>query len=225
MDIDPSFLRDGLITFILLAASIVFHEWGHAVVADLLGDGTPRGDGRVTLNPMAHLDVIGTLVIPLVNIFVFGARLPFIGWGKPVITNPANLKNRWRDDILISCGGPAANLLLALVTIVIGSFVAVAQPRFGELAKEMVVINVGLAVFNMLPIPPLDGAAILRRVLGISEETYFGISRWSGFIMLFVLNFGASQRVITNLVALACVPYAWLCAWINPTAFMVIFRS
>jgi Zn-dependent protease len=111
------------------------------------------------------------------------------------------------------------------VTIVIGSFVVVAQPRFGELAKEMVVINVGLAVFNMLPIPPLDGASILRRVLGISEEAYFGISRWSGFIMLFVLNFGASQRVITNLVALSCVPYAWLCAWINPTAFLVIFRS
>src|ERR1019366_9117814 len=100
------------------------------------------------------------------NIFVFGGGLPFIGWGKPVITNPSNYKNRWRDDILISLAGPAANLLLALLAIVIGSFVVVAQPRFGELVRRMLILNVGLAVFNLLPIPPLDGGSILRRIVG-----------------------------------------------------------
>ena len=225
MELDPAFVRDGLITFILLVASIAFHEWGHAIVADLLGDDTPRAEGRVTLNPLSHLDMVGTVFIPLVNIFVFGGALPFIGWGKPVITNPSNYKNRCRDDILISCAGPAANLLFALVAIVVGSFVVVAQPRFGELAKGLVVMNVGLAVFNLLPIPPLDGASILRRVVGMSEETYFSISRWSGLIMLVVINIGVTQRLIVRCVALACFPYAKLCSMINPSAFLLIFHQ
>src|SRR5580658_1048001 len=123
MDLDLAFVRDGLITFILLVACIAFHEWGHAIVADMLGDDTPRADGRVTLNPMAHLDMMGTVFIPLVNIFVFGGGLPFIGWGKPVITNPSNYRNRWRDDILIAAAGPAANLLFALAAIIVGSLV------------------------------------------------------------------------------------------------------
>jgi Zn-dependent protease len=225
MDLDPVFIRDGLITFLLLVASITFHEWGHAIVADLLGDDTPRADGRVTLNPLAHLDMMGTVVIPLVNIFVFGGGLPFIGWGKPVVTNPSNYKNRWRDDILISLAGPAANLLLALLAIVVGSFVVVAQPRFGELVRRMLIMNVGLAVFNLLPIPPLDGGAILRRIVGLSEEAYFNISRWSGLILLLVINVGVTQRMIGFLVALACAPYVGLCNVINPAAFQLIFHT
>jgi len=225
MDFDPAFIRDGLITFILLVACITFHEWGHAIVADMLGDDTPRADGRVTLNPLEHLDMIGTVFIPLVNIFVFGGGLPFIGWGKPVITNPSNYRNRWRDDILIASAGPAANLLFALVAIVVGSLVVTSQPKFGELAKGLVVMNVGLAVFNLLPIPPLDGASILRRVVGMSEATYMGISRWSGLIMLVVINIGATQRLIVQCVAVACYPYAKLCDLISPNAYLMIFHS
>jgi Zn-dependent protease len=225
MEFDPVFVRSGLIIFILVVASVAFHEWGHAIAADLLGDDTPRGDGRVTLNPLSHLDIVGTVVIPLLNIFVFGGSLPFIAWGKPVITNPSNLRNRWRDDIVISLAGPAANLLLALAAITLGSFVVVAQPRFGELVKGLVVMNVGLAIFNMLPIPPLDGASILRRLVGMSEETYFSISRWSGLVMLIVINLSVTQQLIGLFVAEACVPYARLCAWINPHAFSLIFHS
>ena len=225
MDLDPIFIRDGLITFILLIASIAFHEWGHAIVADMLGDDTPRSEGRVTLNPLSHLDMVGSVLIPLVNIFVFGGGLPFIGWGKPVVTNPSNYKNRWRDDLLISFAGPAANLLLALVAVIAGSFVVMAQPRLGELVGRLVIMNVGLAVFNLLPIPPLDGGAILRRLVGMSEETYFSISRWSGLIMLVFLNFSGTQRILVGLVALACAPYVGLCKLINPTAFLQIFHA
>jgi Zn-dependent protease len=224
MDIDPLFIRNGLIIFITLVGCIVFHEWGHAIVADLLGDDTPRADGRVTLNPLSHLDLFGSVIVPLINIFIFGAGLPFIAWGRPVVTNPSNLRNRWRDDILISLAGPAANLLLALVAILVGSFVVLAQPRFGELVRELVVMNVGLAVFNLLPFPPLDGASILRRVMGISEETYFAISRWSGLVLLIVINMGVTQRLIGICVAEACAPYAEICRWINPAAFPLIFH-
>lgn len=225
MDLDPAFVRDGLITFILLVASIAFHEWGHALVADLLGDDTPRAEGRVTLNPLSHLDTVGTVFIPLVNLFVFGGALPFIGWGKPVITNTSGHTHRWRDEILITAAGPAANLLFALVAIVVGSLVVVSQPRFGELAKGLVVMNVGLAVFNLLPIPPLDGASLLRRIVGMPEETYLSVSRWSGLIMLLVINVSVTQRAIVNVVAFACFPYAKLCSVINPTAFLLIFHQ
>ncbi len=224
MDFDPLFLRNGLIVFILLVASIAFHEWGHAKVADLLGDDTPRGDGRVTLNPLSHLDMVGSVIFPLLNIFVFGGGFPFIAWGRPVVTNPSNLRNRWRDDLLISMAGPAANLLVALVSILAGCLVVVAQPRLGELVKSLVVMNVGLAVFNILPIPPLDGASVLRRLVGMSEETYFTVSRWSGLVMLLVINISVTQRLIAYAVARACWPYAALCAWISPAAFPLIFH-
>jgi Zn-dependent protease len=223
MDLDPAFIRDGLITFILLLASIAFHEWGHAVVAEMLGDDTPRAEGRLTLNPLSHLDPVGTVFIPIVNIFVFNGALPFIGWGKPVMTNPSNLRHRRRDDLLISAAGPAANLLLAMVAIVVGSYVVVAHPRFGELARRLVVTNVGLAVFNLLPIPPLDCAFVLRRLVGMSEETFSKLSRWGGLIILVVVNVGVTERVIVTAVELACWPYARLSSAINPVASLLIF--
>lgn len=225
MGIDPVFLRDGLIIFILLAVSIIFHEWGHAIVADLLGDDTPRAEGRVTLNPLSHLDLVGTVIIPLVNIFVFRGGFNFIGWGKPVVTNPSNFRNRQRDDILVSLAGPAANLMVALVSVLAGSFLVVAHPRFGELVYGLVVMNVGLAVFNLIPIPPLDGATLLRRAVGMSEETYYGIARWSGLIMLVMINLSVTRQMIGFVVGRACIPYAVLCNWISPSAYLVIFSS
>jgi Zn-dependent protease len=225
MDFDPAFVRDGLIIFILLVVSIVFHEWGHAFMADILGDETPRADGRVSLNPMAHLDWVGTVIIPLINIFVFRGGFTFIGWGKPVVTNPSNFRNRARDDILVSLAGPAANLLVALASILAGCFIVVAHPRFGELVYGLVVMNVGLAVFNMLPIPPLDGATLLRRAVGMSEETYFNIARWSGLIMLILINLSATRHMIGFLVGEACVPYAVICGWVNPSAYPLIFPT
>lgn len=225
MDLDPAFIRSGLIVFILLFAGVAFHEWGHAIAADLLGDDTPRAEGRVTLNPLVHMDLVGTVIAPLINIFFFGGTLAFMGWGKPVMTNLSNFKRRWRDDIIVNLAGPAANLLVALVSILVGSLVVVAQPRLGELVNQLVVMNVGLAVFNLLPIPPLDGASILRHFVGISEEAFLGISRWSGIILLLVVNIGVTQNLIIRVVELGCRPYAFLCAWINPMAFRLIFRT
>lgn len=225
MDFDPSFIREGLIIFILLVVSIVFHEWGHALMADLLGDDTPRSEGRVTLNPLSHLDMVGTVLIPLVNIFVFRGSFNFIGWGKPVMTNPSNYANRQRDDILVSLAGPAANLLLALVSTIAGSFIAAAQPPMGELVYGLIVMNVGLAIFNLIPLPPLDGATLMRRMVGMSEETYFGIARWTGLILLVAMNMKVFQHAISVLIGIACYPYALLCHGISPDGFRAIFAS
>jgi Zn-dependent protease len=223
MDLDSAFVRDGLITFILLLVSIVFHEWGHAVVADILGDDTPRTEGRVTLNPLAHLELVGTVIIPLLNIFVFRGGFNFIGWGRPVSVNASNFKNRARDDILVTLAGPAANLVLALVSIIVGAMIISSNQRMGELVYGLVVMNVGLAVFNLIPIPPLDGATILRRLVGMSEETYYGIARWSGVILLLMINLRPTQYLIAVAVDFACIPYALLWHAISPPAFRSMF--
>jgi Zn-dependent protease len=223
MDLDPAFIRDGLIIFILLVVSIIFHEWGHAIAADLLGDDTPRSQGRVTLDPRSHLDLVGTVLIPLINIFVFRGGFNFIGWGKPVMTNPSNYANRQRDDILVSLAGPVANLLVALAAVLALSPMVASHPRFGELVYGLVVMNVGLAIFNMIPVPPLDGAILLRRAFGMSEAAYFGIARWSGVILLVAINLSVTRRAIWFLVGHACIPYALLCNWISPAACRMIF--
>ncbi len=225
MDFDPIFIRNGLIILIVLVVSLGFHEWGHAIVADLLGDGTPRADGRVTLNPAAHIDPVGTLLIPIINIFVFHGSFAFIGWGRPVMINVSNFRHRRRDEILVTMAGPAANLVVAFVAVVVGSLAVVPYPRIAELVYGMVTMNVGLAVFNLLPIPPLDGGTLLRHAVGMTEETYLNISRWSGILMLVMVNLSATRHVIGFAVGLGCLPYAELCAWINPSAYPLIFPS
>jgi Zn-dependent protease len=225
MDLDPLFIRSGLIIFFLLVASIVLHEWGHAIVAHLLGDDTPSANGRVTLNPMAHLDWMGTVIVPVINIFILGGGgFAFIGWGKPVMTNPSNFKHRVRDDLLVSLAGPAVNLLVALAAIVVGSLVVVSQPRFAELVKGLVFMNVGLAIFNLLPIPPLDGGSILRRIIGISDEAYLTIGRWSSLVLLLAINIDVTRNAIMFLVEESCLPYFYVCRWISPGACRIIFR-
>jgi Zn-dependent protease len=223
MDLDPALIRDGLLIFILLLVSIIFHEWGHAIAADLLGDDTPRSEGRVTLDPRSHLDLVGTIIIPLINIFVLRGGFNFIGWGKPVSVNPSNFKNRNRDDILVSLAGPAANLAVALVAVIAGSLVVASQPRFGELVRGLVIMNVGLAVFNLIPIPPLDGGTVLRRLVGMSEETYRSISAYSGLVILVLINLSVTQRLIGFLMDIACIPYELICHSISPMAYHLIF--
>jgi Zn-dependent protease len=221
--LDPIFIRNGLITFILLVASLAVHEWGHAIVADALGDDTPRMDGRVTLNPLVHMDLLGTVFLPLFNIFALGSSFPFIAWAKPVRVNLSNFRHRARDDVLATLAGPATNLAIGIVAIVVGSFLVVAYPRTGELVRRIVMMNVGLAVFNMVPIPPLDGGVLIRHAVGMSEETFIKFSRFSGIAMLIAINISAVQQAIGTLVALAIIPYWLLCGWINPSALSLIF--
>jgi Zn-dependent protease len=225
MDLDPSFIRSGLLTYILLVASFSIHEWAHAIVADRLGDGTPRNDGRVTLNPLVHLDLFGTVIIPLFNIFVIGSAFSFIAWAKPVRVNPSNFRHRIRDNVLVTLAGPASNAAVALVALVVGSFLVAAQPRLGELVHRIVMMNVGLAVFNLLPIPPLDGGILLRHLVGMSEETFIRISRFSGIVLLVAINIPVFQEAIGAMVGLALVPYGIVGSWINPSALALIFTS
>ncbi len=146
-----------IIAFAILIMSVVLHELSHGYVAEFLGDPTPRLQGRLTLNPLKHLELFGSIIVPIITTL---SGFPF-GWAKPVQWNPYNIKNRRQGELLISLAGPTANLLLALVFGLVVRFgYTVASTPFITICAYIVMINISLAVFNLIPIPPLDGSKI-----------------------------------------------------------------
>jgi len=172
-----------VLIFMALAMAITVHEFAHALAADKLGDPTPRLQGRVTLNPLKHLDPFGTLLMLLLN----------FGWGRPVQFDPYNLKNIRRDSAIISFAGPLSNLLLASIFSIILRIVPIDGAAGGLLnliGPLFIRLNVTLAVFNLLPIHPLDGGKILVGLLPPREAR--SVDRFLhqyGLILLFILIF------------------------------------
>lgn len=152
-----------------LIFSVVIHEVSHGYVAEQLGDPTARMAGRLTLNPLKHLDLFGSFLIP---IFLLIANQPVIGWAKPVPYNPYNLENPRKGEGLIALAGPASNLFVAFILGLCIRFLGV-FPIFSQLQTELIVtlfglvavLNVTLALFNLLPIPPIDGSKVLALIL------------------------------------------------------------
>lgn len=192
--LDPEKLRFGLIYIVALVLSICVHEFGHALVADKLGDPLPRAQGRVTLNPLAHIDPLGTLLLPLIAVFsgpAIGSRI--LGWGKPVqislsarsITRKVSIRTA---HALVAIAGPMMNILFALVLSVV--FVALVKADNRALAvgvANVIAMNIGLCLFNLLPIPPLDGGAVLARFVPRRfDHLLDGLNRY-GFVILFAL--------------------------------------
>jgi Zn-dependent protease len=181
------------ILFIVLLFSLTVHEMAHAWTADRLGDPTARLLGRVSLNPIVHADLIGTIVFPLVSM-VSGATL--IGWAKPVPVTVRYLRHPRRDYMLVAAAGPASNLILALFSAVLLAIVPISPQTLGEsnvsvpiatLLSRLVQLNVLLAVFNMLPIPPLDGGNVLAGLLPPHLAAVFNRVRPYGFVLLYAL--------------------------------------
>jgi len=209
-------LRQGMILYIILAASIALHEFGHAKVADLLGDFLPRSQGRVTLNPFVHLDPIGTGLIPLVSIFLpilTHTHLPIgiIGWGRPVQISLPHPKTRVRDDILITLAGPSMNALIALAAAVVwgllGRFSPATAQHMAPLFGETISLNCLLIAFNLLPLPPLDGSHIMRHLVGMTEETYVRLSTHSWIILLILVNLQPFQELLGRVTYTLVEPF------------------
>ncbi len=207
--IDPETLRRGLIFYLVLIASLCIHEWAHAITAHKLGDDTPDREGRVSLNPIVHMDLFGSVIFPLLCIFVFPGGLLF-GWGKPVNIDISNFRHRRRDEILTTLAGPGSNLALALVAAIVGGVLFRFEPRTAELFVQLIGINVLLAVFNLIPLPPLDGGRVMRHIAGMTEETFHNIARWSFLIILIAINIPAFRLVLGAVMGLVAAPYLFL---------------
>ena len=202
---DPQKLQAAVLYLIALILSICVHEFGHAWVADRLGDPLPRSQGRVTLNPLAHIDLLGTIVFPLI-IFFTGANI--IGWGKPVqwtahpryITRRVSMRTA---HVLVSIAGPAMNVLFALLfSIVFIILVKAGQIRMAPLAAYITAMNIGLALFNLIPIPPLDGRSLLFWFLPPSNPVRQALERYGSFLFLLF--------VLSGLMRVALAPIQWV---------------
>jgi Zn-dependent protease len=195
-----------LIVFAVLLLSLTVHEASHAWTADRLGDPTARMLGRVSFNPLVHIDPIGTVLFPLI---AFATRLPIIGWAKPVPVNLRRLRHPRRDYLVIAAAGPASNLLLAVVAAVarrtllgMGLGIDDSPPTLlFAFTGFMLSINVLLAVFNMVPVPPLDGGNVLAGLLPEHLAVQFDRLRPWGFLILYALMF-------TGLLSLIVMPPA-----------------
>ena len=212
-----------VIQFAVLLFSLSIHEAAHAWMADRRGDYTARYMGRVSLNPMAHIDPIGTVVFPLLN-FIMG--VPLIGWAKPVPVNPMHLKDPSRDHMYISFAGPAANLLAGIAALILLLLMKHGVPGADSVIVNMaytmriaggqsvvapivailffmMIINCMLAIFNLIPVPPLDGHWIVAGLLPPDAAEKFQRFGTYGIFILYGLMLTGIFRVLT-------IPVQWL---------------
>jgi len=181
-------------TILIIVVSLTIHEYAHSLVAIRLGDPTPRQDGRLTLNPIRHIDVVGFIMLVVAG----------FGWAKPVRIDKSKLKRPRRDEILISIAGPLSNALFALFAALVLKIVMFSQAIHGEaafaslfnLVTRVAMINIGLAIFNILPIPPLDGSHLVSTFLAnvnqAAAATYF---RYGSFALLALIVVERVTRV------------------------------
>jgi Zn-dependent protease len=215
---------DSLFILPILLFSIVIHEVAHGWIALRLGDSTARDLGRLTLNPIPHIDPIGSIAIPLLSYISAGSV--FIAWAKPVPVNPAHFRNFRRDDILVSIAGPCSNLLVAFLCSVfyiislrfVGSLKFIESDFQREMATFLIrmfaagiTLNIFLAVFNLIPIPPLDGSHVLSSLLPAQVgEKYRQIGFFGILIIIMLMRIEPFQHAVFSVVRMLRMPFDML---------------
>lgn len=207
----PEAIRSGLIFYFLLFAVLILRAFAQAWVADRLGDPTPRNDGRVTLYPPPHVDLLGTVILPLICVFYLQPRLAqinfFLAWTKPVPTNPSYFAHPRRGELYTQFAGFAVCFAVALLAAVAGGLAYGVTPRSIEISVTLIGTCAMLMVLDLLPLPPLPGGVLLRYWGIISEETFWSISRWGGIVLLIAFNLPPVRMLIGALVAFIASPF------------------
>jgi len=190
-----------IIVFFILLFSVSLHEYAHGLMAFKLGDSTAKDQGRLTLNPLVHIDPIGSIVVPFLIVFISRGLLPPIGRAKPIPINPYHFKNPKQDMIFVGAAGPAMNIALAGAFILL---LKLSPPLLSEVFALAAILNLVLAIFNLIPIPPLDGSRILAGFLPLKQyQAYrklekFGLAILVGFLFLVIVS-GLLGKIISFL--------------------------
>lgn len=182
-----------LFLYVIIVLSAVFHEYAHAFVAYRLGDATAKDAGRLTLNPLVHLEMFGTVIVPLLLLFTSGI---FIGWAKPVPYNPYNLRDKRYGSLKVGIAGPLSNIIIAaalgILIRLFGSFEilgGLASPIFLQFLGLIVYVNIFLALFNLLPFPPLDGSKVFADLFPGAWRYFMQFGFLGLFLALFLAFF------------------------------------
>lgn len=198
MSIDPLYI---IIILIISVGSIILHELAHGVVAYWLGDHTAKDAGRLSLNPIKHIDPVMSIIVPVV-LYIIGA--PVFGGAKPVPIDTRNIKGKEWGMALVALAGPFTNLLIAFIAFVIGHFTGLLYGVSGNLSEfiftELVIVNLGFTIFNILPIPPLDGSRLLYAIAPDSVRSFLAVFEQFGVIVIYVLILVFGQ-LFSNIMA------------------------
>jgi Zn-dependent protease len=193
-------IPQALLAYLFFIPLLTLHEWAHAWTAWKCGDDTAFKRGRVSLNPIVHMSLLGTVILPLVGMITsaLGTGI-IIGWGKPVPVNPLNLKHPRLQDSIIAMAGPFMNLILAFALLAcVKFFVTVKQTMVAEAASEMAMLSLFLCFFNLIPIPPLDGSHLIMNLARLSYGMYVRLSI-AGFVAIIILlQFRWMQKLLMD---------------------------
>jgi Zn-dependent protease len=204
---------DLIAIFFVFLFSLCFHEYAHGWIARRKGDRTAELMGRLTLNPLAHIDWVGTVVLPLFALFT---RIPFFGWAKPVPVNERNLARPKEDMFWIAFAGPLSNVLLALI----GSLILIVVEAFGyrwpvgsalrEITRTFILVNLFLGAFNMIPLHPLDGAKVLARFLPTRWNLAMeNMQQYTFIILILIFVSGAFNYFAYPVILASNYLYSW----------------
>lgn len=190
-----------LVSIPAILVALTFHEYAHGLVADMLGDPTPRNSGRLTLNPLAHLDLLGTLLLILAK----------FGWAKPVPVNPFYFRmDRQKGMMLVAVAGPLMNLIIGYLSAVAMRFVGSSLYAY-QFLEAMLVFNVYLAIFNLVPIPPLDGSRVLAGVVSREAANFiYQLEVYGPFLLLLLIATGIIAKVVGPAASWALNNILWL---------------
>ncbi len=192
-----------IFSILILVMSVVIHEVSHGYAAYMQGDPTAHYEGRLTLNPLKHIDPVGSILVPIVTSI---AGFPF-GWAKPVPFNPYNFKNQRWGEIIVALAGPLSNVLIAAIFSLIIRFAeAAVSPTFIALALTVIIVNLSLAIFNLIPIPPLDGSKVLFGLLPMRfSQIRWQLERYSLILVFIIILFPVFTQFLSTAVLTATI--------------------